>query len=312
MLCQHRRFALRDGHDPAFRIVRREEFDHWLVQCGHQRGIAIRQGESVTDVIPHETFVEVHTGRSIFRAKMLVAADGSNSFVRRKLKLPCKPGRARTLEILTPETGQTAAFREGIAEYDFSFILKGLQGYTWNFPCLVQGKPHMSRGIFDSRFSPGGQRLHLRNVFEEALARQGLNSENSRLRGFPIQRFDSKGIFAIPRVLFAGDAAGADPLFGEGISFALAYGDAAAQEIIQAFISGNFTCSAYKKRILEHPVLQQLPRRARMARLFYHIFPRIPRFAGYIWDMAPFLFNMLMRCKPRCSFMRQARMKRIR
>jgi len=34
--------------NPVFRIVRRDEFDHWLVKTAEQLGVTVRQGEGVT------------------------------------------------------------------------------------------------------------------------------------------------------------------------------------------------------------------------------------------------------------------------
>jgi flavin-dependent dehydrogenase len=55
-------------------------------------------------------------------------------------------------------------------------------------------------------------------------------------------------------VLLVGDAAGADPLFGEGISFALGYGALAAQEIGRAFRRNDFSFQGYKGRVLRSPL----------------------------------------------------------
>jgi flavin-dependent dehydrogenase len=60
----------------------------------------------------------------------------------------------------------------------------------------------------------------------------------------PLQRISSA------RVLLVGDAAGADPLFGEGISFALAYGELAANAIRAAFAAGDFGFRDYRWRVL--------------------------------------------------------------
>jgi flavin-dependent dehydrogenase len=67
----------------------------------------------------------------------------------------------------------------------------------------------------------------------------------------------------------AGDAAGVDPLLGEGISFALAYGQVAAAAINEAFIRQDFSFTTYKEKILIHNILSQLVLRARLARVAY-------------------------------------------
>ena len=54
----------------------------------------------------------------------------------------------------------------------------------------------------------------------------------TRWQAFPIRTFVPGAPVAAPRALLVGDAAGCDPLMGEGISFALEYGIMAADAIV--------------------------------------------------------------------------------
>lgn len=307
IVCQQRIFAVHD--EPVFRIVRRNEFDYWLVNHAEQQGVVIRQEEKAKNIVLHEDYAEVFTDNTTFHAKIVVAADGSNSIVCQKLKLNKKTRKARTLEVLTPESEQSIAFEKGIVEYDFTSVFTGLQGYYWNFPCLISGKPFMSRGIFDSRIRPERQRIDLKKEFEQTLSKYEQHIEDYQLKGFPIQWFDPDGIFAKPRVLLVGDAAGVDPLFGEGISFALAYGEVAATEIVNAYNQRNFSFSHYKEHLLEHPILRQLHGRAKMARFAYNL-PNTP-LSGWLWNMTPLIFQMLAWYKPHYVPVRQPHMTKI-
>lgn len=256
--------------NPVFRIVRRDEFDHWLVQKVEEKDVAVRQGEAVQSVTPTDDYVEVKTNKSVIRAKVLVAADGSRSTVRSKLKWDDESRVARLLEILTPEDPQQhIEFRESQAIFDFTPTEDGLQGYYWDFPSYVDGEPVMNRGVFDSRARPERPKVDLVGELRQSLAERQRDLDDYKLKGHPIRWFDKKGKYAIPRVLLAGDAAGADPLVGEGIAFALAYGDVAAASIVDAFDSQDFSFSDYSQRIVEHNVLWQLPTRTRLARLAY-------------------------------------------
>ena len=85
----------------------------------------------------------------------------------------------------------------------------------------------------------------------------------------PIRWWSSDGRFAQPRVILVGDAAGADPLMGEGISFALGYGEPAADAIIDAFARDDFSFADYSERLLAHPLFKQLRIRTQLARLAY-------------------------------------------
>ncbi len=142
--------------NPVFRIIRRDEFDHWLVRQVEARGGTVRQGEAVQAITPHADYVEVVTDQATFHAQVLVAADGSRSFVRRTLKWGNDGSHvARLLEVLTPENPRlTPEFRERVAVFDFTRMTDGMQGYYWDFPSYVDGQPMMNRGVFDSRAVP--------------------------------------------------------------------------------------------------------------------------------------------------------------
>jgi geranylgeranyl reductase family protein len=274
--------------NPIFVIIRRDEFDHWFVQKAEARGVRVRQGEAVLDVIVQDDFVEVTTEKSVIQAKVLVAADGSRSFVRRKLKWDDESRVARLLEILTPEDRQlTAEFRENKAVLDFTPMKDGLQGYYWDFPSIIKGESYMNRGLFDSRAQPKRPKADLKRELRRSLDARSRNLDDYKLKGHPIRWFGDDGRYAIPRVILAGDAAGTDPLAGEGISFALAYGDVAAVAIVDAFTQRDFSFADYGERIVTHQVLKQLPVRVRLARLIYRL-SKYPWICRLIWRAIAF------------------------
>jgi flavin-dependent dehydrogenase len=308
LLYDRHTFAVRG--QPVFRIVRRDEFDHWLVQCGQRQGITIRQDEAVKAINPRTDYVEVVTTRATFHARTLVAADGSRSFVRQHLKWNDGGGLARLLEVLTPEiAGQWLEFREGVAVFDFSQMQSGLQGYYWDFPSLIQGQPYMNRGMFDSRAWPKRRRVPLKQMLRESLAQRERDLDDYPLKGHPIHWFNPKASFARPRILLAGDAAGVDPMFGEGISFALAYGDVAAAAIIDAFARQDFGFDDYKKRILRHRILSQLRLRVTAARVAY--FVDYSGLVTFFWNFAPAVIRVLAWLNPYYVPVDQPRLVRL-
>jgi menaquinone-9 beta-reductase len=284
--------------NPVFTIVRRDEFDHWLVQLCEKRGIVVRQGEAVTQVTPYEEYVEVVTDRVTFHAQTVVAADGSRSFVRRALKWEDESRVSRLIEVLTPEDGQNdPLFRDRVAVFEFTAMTdRELQGYYWDFPSYVGGRPFMNRGLFDSRAQPKRPKADLKATLRDALRERQRNLDDYKLKGHPIRWWDRNGRFAMPRILLVGDAAGADPLMGEGISFALGYGQVAAQTIHDAFNRQDFSYATYRERLLDIYLFRHLDLRTRLARLSYKA--RHPFFIRLGWQVMDWSLRFTRWSKP--------------
>ncbi len=277
--------------DPVFTVVRRDEFDHWLVQTCEKWGVQVRQGEAVRHITLHDEYVEVVTEQAVFHAQTLVAADGSRSFVRQALKWDDASRVARLVEVLTPENAQQdPIFQERVAVFEFTQMSDyGLQGYYWDFPSYVGGRPFMNRGLFDSRVRSERPKADLKVTLRASLADRQRDLDEYKLKGHPIRWWDRNGRFSMPRVLLVGDAAGADPLMGEGISFALGYGRVAAQAINQAFERQDFSYAAYRSQLLADPLFIQLDRRTRLAHIAYKA--RHPFFIRLGWQAARFFIR---------------------
>jgi flavin-dependent dehydrogenase len=151
---------------------------------------------------------------------------------------------ARTLEVLYPAALAAPQFVDRYALFDFSLARQGLQGYYWDFPSRVAGSPRLNQGVYDARTSLNRPRAHLPPLLQQ-VERTGL--DEVRPSGHPIHWFSPRNQFALPRMVLVGDAAGADPLFGEGIAPALAYGQVAAQAVHQAFASGDLSFKNYRR-----------------------------------------------------------------
>ncbi len=254
-------------------VVRRNEFDFLLVRAAEERGAEIRQSEKLIDVVREAASVRVVTDKQTYRARVVVGADGSGSRVRRRLVgSPTLPfGRAVMCDVPVADTNWEGFGRR---RYDFNFlpVCHGLQGYLWAFPCLIGGMPHVNIGIYAlgrTRLSNAELR-HLLGAEVAALTGQADCQTAYRLRAFPICGYHPRRALAGQRVVLVGDAAGAEPLMGEGISFAFEYGKFAAQEILSALLSsqrGDF--SGYTERFARSRVGKKLFRLAVTTRLFY-------------------------------------------
>jgi len=269
--------------DPVLRVTRRDEFDAWLVREAEAAGVTVRQGDSVTALEQRDDHVELTTSRGVLRARVVVAADGSNSTVRRLLGLRESAHVARLLEVLTPAEAPAPAFRDGVAVFEYGRVGKSLAGYVWDFPSLVDGKPVMNRGIYDGLERTRAGQPGLVDDLTAALRTRGYRLQDLELKGHPIRTFNPRGPLSVGSVLLAGDAAGVDPLLGEGISFALAYGEVAAEAIGAAFAERRFDFDDYSRRVRRHALLGQLPARAHLAQFRKRLSD--PRLIGWLWRM---------------------------
>jgi len=265
------------------RIIRRDEFDAWLARNAESRGIEIREGVTVNNVIPDKDGVTVETDAATFRTRVVVGADGSNG-VTRCCVLPDAPiHTARVLEVITPSQpppnssnlgeaprqGRWGSGREGGAYFDFFPVPAGIAGYTWDFPTQIEGQPMRCWGIYDMNIFADEKRPSLKETLAQEMARHGLDLAESEVNAHPLRWFSPFNAFAVPGVMLVGDAAGADPLLGEGISIALGYGQVAARAIQSAFAREDFSFHDYRGRILLSPLGQTLTARWFLGHIVY-------------------------------------------
>ena len=264
------------------KVVRRFDFDEMLARTAMERGFQTIEGARVTKITRHPDHLLVHTARGQYRAKVVVGADGVRAALR---KTPgFRPGRTPSCLWVaeTPADPETAqVFTEQVLLIDLSYNHRGLQGYCWDFPCLIDGQPFISRGLLDS--NPDRQsRIEGKKLFTDILAERGVPAEGTRRKAFLLRYFDPKDTFAQPRMLLVGDALGSDPLFSEGISQALSFGRLAAEAISDAFKREDLSFSRYKKQVLASRVGQELSMYLRLAKTLYG--PRLEFFLSALWE----------------------------
>jgi flavin-dependent dehydrogenase len=253
----------------TLRIIRRDEFDAWLAEKSVSRGIEIRQGVNVRNVRSLRDRVLVEAESETFTAQIVVGADGSNGITRRCI-LPHAPVHtARLLEVLTPPRQDVHA--DGDAYFDFFPVPAGIAGYTWDFPTQIKGRPMRCWGIYDTNILAARPRPQLKDPLAQEMARHGYDLDKYELKGHPIRWFSPFNQFSVPRVILVGDAAGADGIFGEGISMALGYGKIAAQTIRDAFSRNDFSFRSYRRRLLLSPLGRTLTFRTAITHVLYHL-----------------------------------------
>jgi len=277
----------------AFRTIRRHEFDAWLAAKARELGFVIQENTTVKGIKTTDTGVVVTTDQGEYHATVVVGADGSNSMVRRAIVQHEKLHVARLLEIVTESNPEKSFHKQSDSYFDFVVIPQGIQGYVWDFPAIEKGVPVRVRGIYDGNFLPLKADIPLRSALDEDLGRHGLHLSDYKLGGHPLRWFEAKSVFFAPHVLLVGDAAGADALFGEGISIALGYGGIAAQAIHAAFNKNDFSFRDYKHALLQDDLGKALRRRTWFAKFFYRL--RWARFQSFVWRYLGWFIPWFMR-----------------
>ncbi len=280
------------GDRKAFRTVRRHEFDAWLAGKVRQCGFHLLEDTAVKAITPGESEVIVETDRGEFRAGVVVGADGSKSVVRRAVIPQEKTHTARLLEIVTEPRPANSFHIQSDSYFDFLYVPQGIMGYTWDFPAVENGRAVRLRGIFDSNVQDGKTNIPLQEALAEEVRLHGYNLLEYRLEGHPLRWFEPGSRFSAPRILLAGDAAGGDALFGEGISIALGYGQIAAAAVASAFQSGDFIFKDYRTTLLRSELGKALRRRTWWAKFFYQL--RSKPFQAFFWPYLGWAVEWIM------------------
>lgn len=281
---QHRVFT---AHGlPLVTVFQRSVFDEYLVNWARQRGVVVREDEKVTSIIPVEDGVRVETDQGSYRARAVIGADGSKGICRRVVSNGEGTSRtARALEIFQPVLPWDGLGPYPKIVFDFTPILANLQGYFWQIPMGMNGKTYENRGVYDARFYSQKERAALKTVLAERVQNLDDELDQTQIEGHPIHLFSPRNVFSSPRILLVGDAAGVDPLLGEGIGPALGYGKPAARAIQLAFHRNDFSFRNYRRQLLWSPVGRYLLLRYSIARVGYR-FSHHTRFMRNFWRAA--------------------------
>jgi len=231
--------------DRPFFVIRRRELDARLAQELVSRGIPLNEGEAY---VRHERRADgrltVETTRQRYVVRCLVAADGAGSRIARGLE---KRRRSKVhlaqLDVPLPDGADPNAM-----VYDFSDVTGDLHGYTRVFPTPLGDRPMANVGLMQVGPTRAGGGMP--TLLRRELLRHGIELGDERLNFHPEWAFDPRYVFSAPNILTVGDAAGIDPLFGEGLSQCLEYGWLAAEAIVDGLPAGDLSFATYKRRVL--------------------------------------------------------------
>ncbi len=205
------------------RVVRRVEFDHALARAAAARGVDVRDGLRVEAVRDEgEAGAVVETSEGPMRARVVVGSDGVGSIVRKALGLGAGRWRAQVVEVDTPRVSSDPP---GRAVLHFDASDRRLRGYAWDFPTLVDGRELVCRGVYRLKVDgdpDGGPDLGA--LLDRRLRSRGIDPAACRNKRYAERGYERASRSAGGALMLVGEAAGIDPVTGEGIAQAIEYG----------------------------------------------------------------------------------------
>jgi geranylgeranyl reductase family protein len=224
---------------PAVLMIRRVEFDHRLVQLALEAGAELLAPAAVGQVEAHDAGVTLtlRDGRRL-TAPMVVAADGVNSVIARRLGInPGWPASRLALDMM--EETPAALLRSSAPDTLHVFYgYGGAHGYAYVFP----KREHVNAGIgyllsyFRARVDAVPYELQQRFIAD--LTTRGVlagDSQRDHFTPFLIPVGGPLRRTTFGRVLLAGDAGGfVNGFSAEGIYYAMVTGELAGRAIVEA------------------------------------------------------------------------------
>jgi flavin-dependent dehydrogenase len=282
------RRTLKVRGQPLLEVVDRSSLDAWLMGEVRARGVSVEEESPVRAVEPSSSEVTVRTAAREYHPKAMVLACGSRGldFVAWGAGgSAIGPRRvARAVESFASQGPVDVFSVPASVEFDFSPMAQGRHGYSWRFPMPGGAQPLHNLGLFDTRQYAARRAPDLKAGLEKYAGRTGVRSLEP-IQGHPVRLYSPWARLSAPRLLLVGDAAGVDPLFGEGIGASLAYGRVAAQEIDRARSSGDYRFAGFTSRVLAGDLGDYLGVRWTFAQLIYGPAP-LPGFTLLAWAIA--------------------------
>lgn len=270
-------------------ISKRIDFDDFLFQklkdCSQ---IDVFENQKVMAVQSSKKGIDLKTETDIFKAKMVLGADGAHSIINKSLgnnTLDKNHHCAGLRQYYQNVTGFT-----GKGRIELHFYKDILPGYFWIFP-LPNNQANVGLGMLSSEISKRNVNLkqelediihkhpNIKNRFRDATALESV-------KGFGLPIGSKKKQLSGDRFLLLGDAANLiDPFTGEGIGNAIRSGRVAAKHLIAAFAKSRFDAKfnkrydqeIYKRMWNELRIGRGLQRLLKYPRLFNAVVKRANR-----------------------------------
>lgn len=252
-------------------MVRRDVFDHFLVQQAQQQGAELRDNTEATGIEFKSDHWQVTTAHGTVTGRYLIAADGAKGPTAKWLGFKAPKQRSgAALEVAASNVDAMNAF------FEFGMVKNG---YIWRFP-KADG---YSLGIATFR---GNDPNDLSKLLLEYAQKSGLDVKTGQLATHPLCLWDGDQTLHTQNALLAGEAACiVDPLTAEGIRPAIFTGVKAAGAIDEA-LAGNTKALPSYTELINREWGADMVWAQRLAGVFYRI-PNIGYKVGIKRPSAP-------------------------
>ncbi len=250
-------------------MVRRDVFDHYLIQQAQKLGAEVRDSTSVKGLEWKSDRWLVKTEHEVLEAKYLVAADGAKSMMAKWLGFRERKQRmaaALEVEALAKPSSESINF-------DFGAVNNG---YIWNFP-KADGYS-IGVGTF-----LGGDKQNLKEIAANYAQSFGIDLSTTKQYGHPLCLWDGDQTLHTQNAVLAGEAASiVDPFTAEGIRPSLLTGMLAAEAVDRALGGDAGALKDYTAKVQQEWGADMVWAQ-RIAQIFY----RVPSFAYKIGVKRP-------------------------
>jgi geranylgeranyl reductase family protein len=247
-------------------MVRRDVFDHFLVQQAQKQGAELRDNTEVTGIEFKVDRWQVNTNNGSVEGKYLIAADGAKGNMAKWLGFKDRKRRlAGALEVETP-----AVNVDRVIHFEFGMIKNG---YIWNFP----KQEGYSIGVGTFR---GGESQDFKKILD-AYGQGAFNVDvkNYQQYGHPLCLWDGDQKLHTQNAVLAGEAACiVDPMTAEGIRPSIFSGVKAAAAIHEA-LNGTTNALEQYTEVMATEWGADMKWAQRLAGAFYQ-FPKVGYKAG--------------------------------
>jgi geranylgeranyl reductase family protein len=240
-------------------MVRRDKFDHFVMQQAQQLGAQLREQTTVTGIAFQGDHWQVRTNQGTLQARYLVAADGVQGPMAEWLGFGPRQSRLGAVMEIPDHSGSINGSTR--AQFDFGMIKNG---FIWSLP-KADG---YSIGSGTFRGSDGED---LPKALREYAKLSGISLADAKITTSPMGLWHGDQPLHTRQAVLVGESAGvADPFTAEGIRPSMFSGMKAAEAIDQA-LAGHATALADYTTLIQEEWGKDMVWAQKLAGIFFRV-----------------------------------------